>query len=230
MEVRALPAEQVDDLDIVAFLDFVGAGGGARHFEIQPRIRERIGQQREFLGARGRARDAHLDLGRRALRLRRHRLTGRRHDQHARALRGELFLRARRAVAAEQPHGLGLAEIDVAAAQAAQHRARALRSACEDGAQAVGDAADLAADQARVDPARRIRGQHFARLPAFDIDDGDPVAARDRDHRRAAARHAVALDPAGQVGHAAIDQHGQSPFRERRLAGASALLWRPKKC
>ena len=98
----------------------------------------------------------------------------------------------------------------------AQHHARAVRSARQDGAQAVGDAADLAADQARVDPARRIRRQHFARLPAFDIDDGDPVAGRDRDHRRAASRHAVALDPAGQVGHAAIDQHGQSPFRERR--------------
>ena len=136
MEVGALPAEQVDDLNVIAFLHVVGARGGVRNLEIGDQIRQRIGQFRNILRARRGARNPRFDFRRGILGFGRHRASGRGDDEDPGTLCHELGSSPRRGVAAEQPRRARGAKVDAALLEGGGDGARVLRCAGKDRAQA----------------------------------------------------------------------------------------------
>jgi hypothetical protein len=89
-EIRALPAGHVDDLDVLARLDLVGAGGAGRYPQVEHGVGERGGQP--WLSRRPRAPPAHLDgqVRRRVVGADQHHSAGGRDDAGEGLLRDEL--------------------------------------------------------------------------------------------------------------------------------------------
>ncbi|MPL84472.1 hypothetical protein SDC9_30437 [bioreactor metagenome] len=215
LEIGALAAVDVEDLEEFARLHHIGLGGCRFHPQIQKRIGERIGQREAARGARRGAGDLHRQRGCRVLALGIHRRARRGDDHDALALRGEAHGLAGARSGAEKPDGAGRAQVDPPALErTAQPGERGLARG-EQVAQPVHRAIARPAQKAAIDPPVRMRGQQLGALPALVVGHLDPVACPDLEHERAATGHGVALlGRAGPI--------GKRPARTRRRGRAGA--------
>ena len=198
-EVRALLALDVDHLDELAGLHLVAPGRRPVDPEVQAGFGERGGEL--DLLRRSRPRPMHLDdeVARRGSAVDEP-AGGGGHDEHALAIGAERLFGARRRPLAEQPDGHRTARVQPAAGEilhdlpgAVDHRGDERPNHGRGG---VGPRAD------RLGRVRAVGGQHreLGHLAAVDVDHGEPVLGRDRQHRRAAGAHPVLLE--GRIGRA----------------------------
>ncbi len=195
LEVRALAALHVEDLDVLPGLHLVGLREARQDVEVGQRVGERRGRGDPAL-QRPRVRPADIEHDLRRGRLLRdvHRAAGRGDDEQP--VRG-----GEEALAVARPRGSALegagaarrAEIEAAPRQRRLHALRRLLAGGEERLQAVRLAGVAGADHRGIRLAGLGEEDELARLQPLAVDDGDLVARLDHHGARAAARHGMPL-------------------------------------
>ena len=184
-EVRTLPAFDVDDLDVVARPDPVGAGLGGRN----PEVESDIGQRRRQDGSRvRRAFELDEEVRRGGLFLRGHRDAGRRHHGHKVGGRRPAEAGSSRMIAVEDLERASVPDLDTRDPKGAERRG-GVRVGVQ---QPIGEArpADRPHEPREISGiSRQAQEKQFGRLQPFRITDAEPIAGLQSDGRRSATPH-----------------------------------------
>ena len=193
LEIGALAAGDIDDLDVFAGAHEIGLRRRAVDADILQRIGERLGQRRLVWPEDASALDVHTDRRRRVLRAGLHRRTRRSHEQNPVAGDGELRRSSRKGLAAEQGNGTGACEIDAPPRKSGAHRAHTLAVSAEGALEPTRIPVGADAKNGGIGLARFISRDKLASLHALDINKAHKVAGPNRNGNDAPARDGVAL-------------------------------------
>ncbi len=219
LEVGALAAVDVDDLDIVAGLDEIGLRGRRLDALVEHRIGERVGQlefrtdliaaRRSILSVSGVVVScASSDIG----------PPGAATISEPPTLDGEAFRRAGRRRPAEEANSLSAGEVDAAPLDLRAELSEALLARKKQRLQPGSIAVARRAEHRRIGAAVLVQRHKFAGLPTFGIGDRHFVAGLDLDQQRAAAGNRVALGSRRQ-------RKSARPYDRTRARRAGDHVW-----
>ena len=185
LEVGALTAIDVDDLDVVAGPDQIAFGRGRPHAKIEDRVGQRVGQVVMTDQAGVGALDQKGDGRRGILRIRCHRQPRRGQDQPAVVPGREFGPRPGGAVAAKDADRSGVLQVDLTPVEALAQAGETGITAGQERLQSLGRGIRSRAQDCRIDPAIGCGHDQFGRLSALVVDQGQPVTRPDLHKRRA---------------------------------------------
>src|SRR6185437_13995022 len=221
---RALPALDVDDLNILAFRHRVGEGARAWYRELQSRFRQGRRQNRLAPFRQTRAMNEENEIGRRRLLFRRHCLPDRvEHDKSVAFDRELGRLPWYRVVLEKRNRTIDLRG-QAASLQGGCNDRRILSVAGQQAVDAHRRSGCLGAEHAWLEPSVRLESGEFRALPPFLVDNSQLIACENRDDDGSAADHAVPLDAGWQ------DAQARFPDTEASLnqwhCGTHVSSWR----
>ena len=182
--------------------------------ELEFRLGQRLGQRRGFLDHGICPAQQSDEIGRRQIALDLHGAAGRMDDEDAVPHRRQPHRLPGMRVMLEEIGGFGDGARQTAGLQQRGHDARGGVAAGQQAIDPQRRAAGTEAEGGRILPARGGEDRKLGTLPAFDIGELEPVAGKERQHHRTAARDAIALHPRLEPGQAGLDQPG--PCRQRQ--------------
>ena len=228
LEVRALPALDVDDLDELSCRHLVCLGGGPVDAEVLVLVCQRIGKDLHSDGRQCRPVDVGDHVRGRILLMGEHLVPGCTDDADDVGLGGEPRRLACRRVGGEEVDGLCPAEVDALCCERLGHPAGVMAAIGQNAGDTGCRGSGSGPQQPGVGPPRAVERGHLDRLTSLGVDDFELVAGCQQHSRDGSTVHPVALDTGAEVGQAGQEQPGH-PVSGHRHAHRSCRPLAPAR-